>query len=79
MKSRILILGLALAMFAAACSGGTGGGGGPEGGTQGTNPSTTELGDVTLAAALTRFDACESYLSYVKEHALEIVGPWGLP
>ncbi len=77
MKRRILILGLSLAMFAAACSGGAGGG--SEGGSQVTNPSTTDLGDVTLAAALTRFDACESYLSYVKEQALEIVGPWGLP
>ncbi len=77
MKSRILILGLALAMFAAACSSGTGGG--TDSGSPGTTTPTTQLGDVTLVAALTRFDACESYLSYVKEHALEMVGPWGLP
>ncbi|MEO6058615.1 MAG: beta-propeller domain-containing protein [Candidatus Limnocylindria bacterium] len=31
------------------------------------------------AFALQRFDACEPLLDYVKQHALEVVGPYGLP
>ena len=32
-----------------------------------------------MAFALQRFDACEPLLDYVKQHALEVVGPYGLP
>lgn len=34
--------------------------------------------DLQLAAALTPFTACDEYLEHVKEHALEIVTPWGI-
>ncbi len=30
------------------------------------------------AAALHRFDECDALLSYVQEHAAQVVGPWGL-
>jgi hypothetical protein len=48
----------------------------------GTHPTTTTtriLGaPAALAFALQPFDACEPLLDYVKEHALETVGPYGL-
>jgi uncharacterized secreted protein with C-terminal beta-propeller domain len=48
----------------------------------GTNPTTTttrKLGaPAAMAFALQPFDACEPLLEYVKEHALELVGPYGL-
>ena len=31
-----------------------------------------------MAFALQPFDACDPLLDYVKEHALELVGPYGL-
>ena len=50
--------------------------------TSGTNPTTTtsrHLGaPASLAFALQPFDACEPLLDYVKQHALELVGPYGL-
>jgi hypothetical protein len=48
----------------------------------GTNPTTTTIGRIgppaTMAFALQPFDACDPLLEYVKEHALEMVGPYGL-
>jgi len=48
----------------------------------GTNPTTTTTGRIgppaTMAFALQPFDACDPLLEYVKEHALEMVGPYGL-
>ncbi|MDQ3708401.1 MAG: beta-propeller domain-containing protein [Actinomycetota bacterium] len=35
--------------------------------------------DVVLAAALEPFGACDELLAYFQRHALEQVGPWGLP
>jgi uncharacterized secreted protein with C-terminal beta-propeller domain len=40
-------------------------------------PPTTEL-SIRPIAALVAFDACDDYLSWIKERALERVGPWGL-
>jgi uncharacterized secreted protein with C-terminal beta-propeller domain len=34
--------------------------------------------DIVLTSSLQSFDACDDLLSYVTEHALEMVGPWGL-
>jgi hypothetical protein len=34
--------------------------------------------DLVLAGSLTGFDACDEYLAYVQDKALEIVTPWGL-
>ncbi len=48
----------------------------------GTNPTTTTTPRIgppaTMAFALQPFDACDPLLEYVKEHALEVVGPYGL-
>jgi uncharacterized secreted protein with C-terminal beta-propeller domain len=46
---------------------------------------TTSLGATTrppivaqpVSYGLQAFDACDDFLSYVKEHAVELVGPWG--
>ena len=50
----------------------------------GTHPASTTttrvLGaPVAMGFALQPFDACEPLLEYVKEHALQLVGPYGLP
>ena len=44
-------------------------------------PGRVTLGDdeVTLAAALQPFDACDDLLAYFRRHALDQVGPYGLP
>jgi uncharacterized secreted protein with C-terminal beta-propeller domain len=43
------------------------------------DPGVTALPDgLELAGALTSFDACDDYLDYVQEHALELVTPYGL-
>jgi uncharacterized secreted protein with C-terminal beta-propeller domain len=34
--------------------------------------------DVVLVSSLSSFDACDDLLSYATEHALDMVGPWGL-
>jgi hypothetical protein len=46
--------------------------------TDGGAPAFTLPGDLQLAAALSPFDACDEYLAYVKDAALEQVTPWGL-
>ncbi|MDH3259640.1 MAG: beta-propeller domain-containing protein [Acidimicrobiia bacterium] len=44
-----------------------------------TTTTTRHLGaPASMAFALQPFDACEPLLEYVKEHALELVGPYGL-
>ena len=35
-------------------------------------------GEVVLASTLVAFDACDELLAYTTEHALSMVGPWGL-
>ena len=67
---------IAMTLLAAACTTGTVG--------LGSNPTSTttttrNLGaPVSMGFALQPFDACEPLLEYVKEHALELVGPYGL-
>ncbi len=65
---------MAMTMLATACTTGMVG--------LGTKPVTTTtriLGaPAVMAFALQPFDACEPLLDYVKEHALEMVGPYGL-
>jgi len=69
---RFTIAIAALVVLAAACSS-TG------------DATTTSLGRTTrppitatpVAYGLQAFDACDDFLDYVKEHAVEMVGPWG--
>ena len=68
-RNRIIVAGVALAL--AAC---TNGGPGAQDG-----PATLEPDDIVLASALQPFDACDDLLDYFQQHALEVVGPWGLP
>lgn len=69
MRARIVAVS-ALAGLLVACSGGNI----PDGRDPGVEPAP----DFELAGALAPFDACEEFLSHVTEHALEMVGPWGL-
>ena len=41
-------------------------------------PSTRTVNAVLASHSLVPFDACADYLSYVQDHALELVGPYGL-
>jgi uncharacterized secreted protein with C-terminal beta-propeller domain len=43
-----------------------------------TIPPTRAVNAVVAAHSLVPFDACDDYLTYVREHALELVGPYGL-
>jgi hypothetical protein len=65
---RIVVAMVVAGMVAAACTGG-----GP-----GSPPTGGGDGPISLAVTLVSFDACEDYLAYVKEQALEQVGPYGL-
>ncbi len=72
---KILAACLALIILGAACSGNG------IGGQDASDDRTVDLGrpgDITLASALTRFDACSDFLSHMQDRALEVVGPWGL-
>ena len=80
---RLLIGLIALTMVTAACSATDGNV--ERSGTTTTSavtrqtPSTRNSVNAVLAAySLVPFDACDDYLAYVKEHALELVGPYGL-
>jgi uncharacterized secreted protein with C-terminal beta-propeller domain len=42
-------------------------------------PSTRPINAVLASHSLVPFDACDDYLSYLQDHALELVGPYGLP
>jgi uncharacterized secreted protein with C-terminal beta-propeller domain len=42
------------------------------------DPVVTLPDDAVLVRALQPFDSCDTYLAYVKERALEMVGPYGL-
>jgi uncharacterized secreted protein with C-terminal beta-propeller domain len=69
---RLLNLTIALGLMASAC---TAGAGAPNG----TLPSgTTRPPVVQTAGALVQFDVCDKFLDYVKSHALDLVGPYGL-
>jgi uncharacterized secreted protein with C-terminal beta-propeller domain len=46
--------------------------------TDATEPVVSLPDDVQLVRALQPFDSCDTYLAYVKERALELVGPYGL-
>lgn len=73
MRARLGLL-TAATLTLAAC---TGSGGGTET-PSGNDPVQPFTDDVMLVSSLVSFDACDDLLSYVKEHALEMVGPWGL-
>lgn len=74
MRGRSVGTGL-LGLVLAACTATPGGGLGALPG------GRTSLGgqDVVLTAALKPFGACDELLAYFQRHALERVGPWGLP
>ena len=89
---RIVVLTVAVALFAAACSG--------SGTTSTTNPSSTtrapigttgttgggvevitdrfDPNDIKFVAALERLDSCDAVLAHFQEEALKRVGPYGL-
>jgi hypothetical protein len=73
MRARLGFL-TAATLTLAACTGGSGGTGTPGGG----DPAQPFTDEVMLVSSLVSFDACDDLLSYVKEHALDVVGPWGL-
>ena len=64
----------ATVLMLAACTTGNGGPDTPAG----NDPVQPFADEVMLVSSLVSFDACDDMLSYVKEHALEMVGPWGL-
>lgn len=72
MRARV-VLAAAAALLAAACT--VNGSSGDDIG-DGTKHPWSD--DIVLASALQPFDQCDQLLSYVKEHALDMVGPWGL-
>ena len=73
------LVALAALSVAAGCtaSGETGAPGGAAPTTTGGG-STEVLADLSLVSALQPFDACEDLLAYVKDQALQRVGPYGL-
>jgi hypothetical protein len=71
MRARLGLV-TAATLTLAAC---TGGGPNTPAGENSVHPFTDEVMPVS---SLVSFDACDDLLSYVKEHALEMVGPWGL-
>jgi uncharacterized secreted protein with C-terminal beta-propeller domain len=75
-RTRWLALTLALTMTACTAGGGGTGGSGPEG--PSSSPPTALPGDLVLASSLVAFDACDDFLAYVQEQALEIVTPYGI-
>lgn len=45
----------------------------------GSDPGNGRGGPETLDARLVSFSSCDEFLSYVKDHGIELVTPWGLP
>jgi hypothetical protein len=70
---RSLTLVLVTALALTAC---TAGGSGPD--DRSGRPPTVLPDDLVLASSLVGFDACDDFLAYMQEQALEIVTPWGL-
>lgn len=70
---RSLTLVLVAALTVTACSSG---GSGPD--DRSGRPPTVLPDDLVLASSLVGFDACDDFLTYMQEQALEIVTPWGL-
>jgi hypothetical protein len=70
---RLAVSALAMMLLATACIGNA-----DTSDSSGVDDVVDLDGRVSLAAALTAFDACEDYLKHVQENALEVVGPWGL-
>ena len=70
---RLAVSALAMMLLATACIGNA-----DTSDSSGADDVVDLDGRVSLAAALTAFDACEDYLKHVQENALEVVGPWGL-
>ena len=69
MVRRIALILLATALLAAGCRAGDDTASDAEG---------VDLGDVTLAAALTPFAGCDALLDHLRTEALDRVGPYGL-
>jgi hypothetical protein len=65
-----------VAVFAAGVGLGASLGGAPSGDAADAGSALPD--DLELAGALSSFDACEDYLAHVREHALEVVTPYGL-
>jgi hypothetical protein len=57
---------IGLVTLLSACTGGGG------------SDDTQRFDDVVLVSSLVSFDACDDLLTYVTDHAVEMVGPWGL-
>lgn len=76
--SGILGAAAAVALVAAACTGGDVGDDDPFSAPSDGPATTVELGDVELTSALIRYDSCEAYLAAVRAEALERVTAWGL-
>lgn len=72
MRARLGFLSATVLMLAACTTGG-----GPDTPAE-DDPVQPFTDEVMLVSSLVSFDACDDLLSYVKEHALEMVGPWGL-
>jgi hypothetical protein len=70
---RFAMAAAALAIVAAACNGTTG----SADTTLGTYPDDAPAQAVPAAYGLQAFDACDDFLDYVKQYAVDLVGPWG--
>ncbi len=68
MVRRIVFIALVTALLAAGCSTDT----------SRTSAEGVDLGEVTLAAALTPFESCDALLDHLRTEALDRVGPYGL-
>jgi len=69
MVRRIAFILLVTVLLAAGCR---------TGDDHGSDAEGVDLGDVTLAAALTPFDSCDALLGHLRTEALDRVGPYGL-
>ena len=79
---RMTLTLLALALVLTACTGDTTDGSSTTTGPPGSSPAvvrpTQPITAVLASHSLVQFDACEGFLDYVIEHALDLVGPYGL-
>lgn len=69
MRRSLIAIAVTLGLLAAACSGGS---------TAGSIPGPVSGPGVLAAPALQPFGSCEAFLDYVKRHAADLIGPWGL-
>jgi hypothetical protein len=69
MVRRITLIALVIVLLVAGCSSAD---------DAPSDAQGVDLGDVTLAAALTPFDSCDALLDHLRTEGLERVGPYGL-